>query len=335
MNAFDNEPPPNFSIQQIWRTITQHSKFILVVSLLFSVIGCAVYMATASRSYVAKAEFVVKNPVYGERSNIYNHEPTGMNYFASDEEYDRFISFSQSYIVQKNVSDKFGLHSLYKIDTNSKTGIARLLKKINGNLRVARTDNSILFLSYRDKDPQRAADIANKFLAVLDSQFAAYYMDMRKAVYSAVTDKIASEDSMVRVLTDSLVVLREKYDIYDMISPARHGLISGANQYAKRPGLALGLETIQNLEAIKDEMVSDRAVTLTMARQFESSLKKGRFPLVKVITPAYPPVQLGPVSYILVAVVCFAISVFFSSIYCLYAAFTKQRNQQNMPLAKS
>ncbi len=323
MNTFTEEPQKTFSFRDVLFNVSRHKKNIVIISVIFALIGCAVYKLKTSRNYVAKAEFVLKNPVYGERSNIYNHEPTGMNYFATDEEYDRFISFAQSYLVQKQVSDNFGLQLVYKVDTNSKAGVTKLLKTINKNLHVGRTDNSILFLSYQDNDPQRAADIANRFIAVLDSQFTAYYMDIRKEIYSAVADKIASEDSMVKVLTDSLVFLREKYDIYDMISPARHGLISGGTHYAKRPGLAMGLETIQNLEAIKDEMVSDRAVTLTLSRQFESSLKKGRFPLVKVITPAYPPAQAGAMSYIVVAIACFFVSLFFSVIYYQFSVFSK------------
>ena len=317
------DPSTTFDFDSVWLSIKTNRKLIAAITISGTILGFLSFVLIASQNYTAVTEFIIRNPSYGERNNIFNREPANMNYFSSEDEYERFISFSKSYVVQKKVSDAFRLDTLYEIDTTKKAGIVKLLKKINNKLRVARTDNSILFLTYTDKDAQRAADIANKFIAVLDSQFTGYYMEMRNADYLAVKDKLAVEDSMINVFTDSLVKIRERYNIYDLISPARHGLISGNTNYTKRPGMALGLETLQNLEANKDEMVSDRALTLTLVNQFESSLKRNRFNVIKVITPAYAPRMLGLLSHFGATIACMFTSFFFSIIFCLYADFRR------------
>jgi uncharacterized protein involved in exopolysaccharide biosynthesis len=260
--------------------------------------------------------------MYNERSNIYNNTDARlMSYYANDEELDMFVSFSRSYKVRRQVADKYGLISAYKIDTGGKNGMVSFMKQMDNCLTVMRTEKNTIQLRYKDTDPERAANVANDMVVAMGQEFFEYYNEMKHSVYQTVSDKIRQEDSTIKVLTDSLVQMRERYQIFDLISPARHNLVSSELSHGNIKGSAIGLETVQNLEAIKDEMVSDRALSITLMHQYERSLRAGQYPLVKVIAPAYPPKLSLWDQPLMLALTSLLFGFFFSTVFCAIRTF--------------
>jgi uncharacterized protein involved in exopolysaccharide biosynthesis len=279
----------NFNLVDIGNSINRRFRFILTISAVSAVIGGFVYVV-GPKKYEAKTDFIIRNPLYSDRNYLYNYDTKFLDYFGNEDDGNRIMVFAQSELVQRQIIRNMGLAKAYKYDTTKPKQEFQLIHKFDKNLSVMRMENRDLMLSYTDTDPKRAAAVANESVRVLEDTYEDFYNDMRKGMHLSILNKIVEEDSMINSLTDTLAKLREKYGIYDIISPARHNLMNGSMRESSKKNYGLGIELVQNIESLKDEMVADRAVKTTLANQYTTSYTKIKMPIIKVITEATPPV---------------------------------------------
>jgi uncharacterized protein involved in exopolysaccharide biosynthesis len=257
--------------------------------LFFTVCGTALGVIssfTAPPKYKAKADFILRNPLYDDRGNLYNSGAGSMDYFANEDDLDKIILLSKSDVVVQPVIRRMDLAGTYNIDTTTKRGSLMLENKVLGQLKVFRDEYRALTLTYVDTDPTRAANVANEFVGSLESAMSGFYRDLRVSAHQTILAKITEEDSAINALTDTLALLRREYEIYDLISPSRHNIMLSTIKGNHKPGFERAIEQIQNVESIKDEIVSHRANQVTLANQYATAIDKAGIPLIKVITPA-------------------------------------------------
>ena len=180
---------------------------------------------------------------------------------------------------------------------------------------MIRTEFKGLLLGYTDTDPDRAAAVANETVRILENVYGGFYKDMRQNMYQSVIDKIHEEDSTINAFTDTLIRLRDMYGIYDIISPSRYNLMLGSMKANTHANYGSGVEKIQNIESIKDQLVSDRARQTSLANQYATGNKKEQLPLLKIVTPAKNPVKHKGLGGILTVLVCTILGFFFSIVY--------------------
>lgn len=75
----------------------------------------------------------------------------------------------ESPVIREQVIVKFNLWEHYRIDRQGSFPQTRLWKEYEENVRVRINEHGAIELKVRDKDPQLAADIANKIAELLDS----------------------------------------------------------------------------------------------------------------------------------------------------------------------
>lgn len=302
-----------FNLPGLYLSIMKHKRVILIITLLSAITG-AIFYYIYPKKYEAKTEFILKNPIYGDKNNIYNTKQ--LDYFASEDDVNRAIFISQSELVQMQVIRNMNLAAAYGIDTNNPKALFNLKKIVYKNMNIIRTEYQDLILTYLDADPVRASNVANEFVRVLEKEFNGFYYDMRTQMLMAVKHKVAEEDSTIKKLTDSLVHMRDQYQIYDIISPARHNIMVSSNSGSKAgKNMGRGLEEIQNVEAIKDEIVSDMAVKTTLMNDMTTGLEdEHQFPMIKTITSASVPVAPKGLGGILTVLTAGALGFFFCTI---------------------
>jgi uncharacterized protein involved in exopolysaccharide biosynthesis len=229
--------------------------------------------------------------LYGDRNNLYNYDTKFIDYFANEDDIDRLILMSEAEIVQSKVIKNLHLAEAYNIDASNRKGEQQLERKFSKNFNITRTEYKDLVLSYVDVDAERAATVANECVRVLEQTFSDYYKDMRKGMYESIAEKIHDEDSTINLLTDSLAALRAQYGIYDIISPSRNNLMLSSMKENGKKDFGRGVELIQNVESLKDELVSDRAKQLTLVNQYKTGIRTEQMPMIKVVTVAKNPVS--------------------------------------------
>ena len=245
-------------------------RFILFYTLAI-VLLCGLLRLIIPEKYEAEAVFMVKNPMYKDKNNLYSYDNKLVDYFANEDEMDKLISMAESDSVQLKIISSMKLDSLYRYNMNDAKEMYKLRKRFNKRLKIYRTENKNVVLAFSDPDPVRAAHVVDVYINMVAKATDALYMNMRQENKALLTGKIKEEDSTLKLLTDSLVNLRETYKIYDIVNPRRSNIIVGNVNWKGGKDFARGLELIQNVEAIKDELVSEKARHITLAAQYDVS----------------------------------------------------------------
>jgi LPS O-antigen subunit length determinant protein (WzzB/FepE family) len=308
--------PHRSDLYSIIRTIYRHRRFIITVTLVCIIAGI-IFSFLRTKKYEAETEFFLKNPFYADRNFLYNNEARFIDYFANEDDIGRLITLSESDTVQNALIRQQQLAAAYKYNTTDPGEMMLLRKQISGQLAIIRTSNKSVLLRYTDTDPERAARVANAYVVLLEQGLRGFYNDVRLNMYQSIMSKVHEEDSAVNSLTDTLVALRKKYEVYDIVSPSRSNIISGGIRYNGKADFAEGLELVQNMESLKDQMVSNRTWHLGLASQYTTGTKLNELPLTTVVTKATEPLKASGPRKLLVAVAGALLGFFFSSLYVL------------------
>ena len=309
---------PGLNLPDVIESIRKHKGLILTITMASAIAGAIFYLA-GPKKYEAKTEFILRNPLYGDRNNLYNNDTKFIDYFANEDDIDRLILMSEAEIVQGRVIRNLRLAEAYKIDVSNRKGEQQLERKFSKSYNILRTEYKDLVLSYVDTDPDRAAVVANMCVKVLDSTFGDYYKDMRAGMYLSILEKVHEEDSSINVLTDTLTVLREEYHIYDIISPARYNLMLGTMKENSHKNFGRGVELIQNIESLKDQLVADRARQMTLVNQYKTGNRQDQMPMLKVVSVAKNPVSPKGIGGMYTVLACALLGFFFSTWLMVFA----------------
>ncbi len=278
------------NLTDVVQSVRKHKGIIIGITFAAALAGVIFYFA-GPKKYEAKTEFILRNPLYGDRNNLYNYDTKFIDYFANEDDVDRLMLMAGSDMVQGQVIKNTHLAEAYGIDASNRKGEHQLAKKFEKNFSVTRTEYKDIVLSYDDTDPERAATVANECVKVLESTFGGYYRDMRKGMYMSILEKVKEEDSTIDALTDTLSALRDQYGIYDIISPARNNIMLSPMKDNGHKNYGRGVEQVQNIESLKDQLVSDRARQTTLVNQYKTGISGELMPMLKVVTDAKTPVS--------------------------------------------
>ena len=249
---------PHFDLVDITRAIRQQRKFVIVITIVALILGC-VFFAVRKKKYKAEARFLVTNPLYADRSTLFrNIETRYVDYFGGDDDVDKIAALAQSDTVRDRIIRNCQFQEVYKMDINDSAGHAALMQIFDKNFNIKRTEYKDMHVTYIAYDAKTAANVANMSVKVLEETYRHYYTSMKQTIYTSIQTKLKQMDSAIATYTDSLAAIRDKYKIYSIISPARQNVMSG-DMKGGGAGYGKAMEEVQNIEAVKDQMVADKA----------------------------------------------------------------------------
>jgi len=316
---------PSFDLIDVIRTVLKHKKFIITITVIAAVIG-GLFVTLKRKKYKAEARFFVNNPLYGDRSTLFRSTETRyVDYFGGDDDLDKITALSSSDTVIDRIIRNCDFDQIFKMgDMNNDTAHAAYMSIFNKNFNLKRTEYKDIIVTYVDYDPKTAATVANMSVQVLEETFRHYYTSMKNGIYVSINHKKDQLDSTINVYTDSLASMRDKYGIYSIISPARENVITGDSKGGGK-GYGKALEEIQNIESIKDQMVTDRAHYISLLNEFSTS-ESDKIDYLKMITRALPPTSPTGPSLKMVLLVAIFGGLFFSITYVLMIEYFRRLN---------
>ncbi len=308
---------PRFDLIDIAQALQRRRRFILIVAILAAAGGALAYFLTPKR-YKASADVFINNPQYADRNSIFAQGQTQfIDKFGDEENVDKALVIGKSELARVLITQRAKLAQAYGIDTTTRAGMARLSKVFRKNFEMKRMEFQNVVVSYTDTDPDRAANVADLAVRVIEEIYHGYYATMQGNIIKALEMKRAEADSAIAVLTDSLAAMRDRYGIYDILSPNRGSIFNGP----VRSSNGRAIEELQNLESLKDQWVSDRARILAAVNEQSVGLQAGSMPYVQVVSGASPPTTptgLGPVLTILACAVAGAL---FGALWVLLSTY--------------
>jgi uncharacterized protein involved in exopolysaccharide biosynthesis len=283
-----------------------------------------VFHLVRKKKYEAKAAFFVSNPIYTDRSSIFaGADSRYTDYFGDEDDIDRVIALSESDTIIAQIIANTGFDKANNLSLSDPYERNKLKQQFNKQLDIKRTEYKLLDLSFTDKDPVLAANVANESVKQIGSGYLNFYNTRKENVYNSIHNKLKDIDSSIDALTDTLTRLRSESGIYDIISPNRQNLVTST---VKGNGKDLGryIELIQNYESIKDMLVTDRAKYISLLNQYSTGVGPNEVNLLHSITIAKPPVDpAGPGLGIILAA-CFFLGLFFSILYVLLTTYYRE-----------
>lgn len=316
-----------FDLITIIKALRKHRNIIIGFTLSFAILG-AVLSFLKPKKYEADTEFFLQNPFYADRNFIFNYETKFIDYFAGDADIERIRTLASSDTVLQQIIDSFELAEVYDIDTTEPEELVGLREIVASNVQLLRTDSRAVLLTYTDKDAQRSANIANAYAYYLELSLRNIYNSFRGNMRSTVSNIAAEEDSIIHILTDSLTKMRDQYGIYDMLNPSRYSFILTPIKPNGKDDFAEGIEKIQNVAALKDELVKNMAGHMSLGKQYDAGTGPNEMKLTHIIKTATKPTSAKGPGLIMVLIAATCLGFFFSTILVLlldYYSYVKKQ----------
>lgn len=311
---------PSFDLVEVIRTILKRKVFIIIITMLAIAVG-AIFHSVKKKKYQGEARFLVNNPLYGDRNTLFrSYETRYVDFFGGDDDLDRVTALASSDTVRDRIIRNCDFDKIYRFgDINKDTAHAMYMSVFSKNFNLKRTEYKDIVVTYIAYDPVAAAGVANMAVQVLEETFRHYYTAMKQNMCASISNDITRLDGSIATLTDSLGNLRDKYGFYGIVSPGRQNVITGDVKGSGK-GFGLAMEQIQNVESIKDQLVTDRARDISLLNEFTAS-GSDSMGYLKVITRAVPPTSPSGPTMMMTMMITGAVGLFFSVIYVLMMAY--------------
>lgn len=314
----------SFDLLDIIRTIQKKKVFIIIMTIA-GLLLAGVFLLIKKPKFKGEATFLVNNPLYSDRNTLFrSYETRYVDYFGGDDEVDKMMALAGSDTVKDRIIRNCQFQTVYNRDINDARGHADLMYIFNKNFNIKRTEFKSLEVSYIAYDAKTAADVVNMTTQVLEETYHSYYNQMKQGLYTAISDKVRQLDTTINTLTDSLANMRDRSGIYGLISPARQNVIAGDVKGGGK-GYGRAMEELQNVESVKDQLVTDRAHYISNLNEFDAT-KNNSIGLLKVISRAVPPTSPnGPGAGLTLAVGAL-LAMGFSILYVVMIAYYNKLN---------
>ncbi|RYD57638.1 MAG: hypothetical protein EOP56_07625 [Sphingobacteriales bacterium] len=312
---------PRFDLVDITHTLRNRGRFVLIITVVAGLLGLALSLVR-KKKYEAQADIIMTNPLYTDRNNLFRaNEMRFVDYFGGDDDADRVLVIAESDTVREMVAKRLNLADAYKLDMSKPADRDKLKGIFKKNFKVDRTEYKTCQMFYTDTDPQRAAAVLNEATVAMEEIFRGFYVHMRGKVSTSIQAKVVEMDSTIVSLTDTLSVLRDKYKMYDIVSPGRQNVMLGSIKSSGAADFGRGVEEIQTVEAVKDQLVTDRAKYFSLLNEFSTGNSASDLRLIQVITAARPPVDPKGPGVLITVLACMMLGFFFSALYVLIVTY--------------
>lgn len=304
---------PSFDLVDMAKLLQGRRKFLLTFTLVSMVLGTILYLVLPQK-YEAAAEILIANPMVADRSYMFRTtEPRYIDFFAGEDDIDHVMAIALSETVRNKVIARMDLYKAYELNEADRDDQEKMGKRWKKHYDVTRTEYKNMMIAFKDTDPNRAANVANDAVKVIETTYRGYYNSIKTQINNSIQSKINAADSAITSLTDTLAKLRSAHGIYDIVNPARANVINGNFAGRGSAEFGKGLELVQNLESIKDQYVIDRTKYISLMNEFATGTQLDDMEFVQVISPASPPKEPAGLGLVL-SIIAFAFVGFFVSV---------------------
>jgi capsule polysaccharide export protein KpsE/RkpR len=165
--------------------------------------------------YQGKTVFYAASQDLFKPEKVFGGGNSEMYYYGSGEDIDRILTIGHSHMVVDFLIDSFDLWKVYDIKPGTSRATYKMRKAFRENFKILLTKQDALELTVEDKDPERAAAMANVATHLIDQEVKSIIKNSQIALASSYKKAITSKEVLMQNNLDSLILYREKSGIYD------------------------------------------------------------------------------------------------------------------------
>lgn len=296
---------PRFDLVDIVQTLRSRKKLLLIAVLVSALLGGLFYVV-GPKSYKAEADFIISNPLFADRNNLYRNRDTRfIDYFGGDDDLDRVLVIANSDTLRNVVADRLNLWDAYKLKKDDPKDQLKMKEIFKDKFKMERTEYTTGKVYFKDKDAVRSAAVVNTAIEVSESIFRSYYLKMKNNIANSVEQNILQIDNRIAALVAEQVALSEA-------KPASGNKVD----------YILLQDKMSELSVMKNQLVQDKARNISALNEMltgADSSDKSRY--LQVITPATPPVKPAGIGLLFTVLGAAFFGLFFVSIYMLIVSY--------------
>lgn len=296
---------PRFDLVDIIQTLRKNTKLLIIATIASALIG-ALFYVVGKKKYKAEADFIISNPLYADRNNLFRTRDTRfVDYFGGDDDIDRVLVISNSDTLRNVIASKLNLWDAYKLDSSLKEDRLDMKEIFKDKFKMERTEYTTAKVYFTDTDAERAAKVVNLAIETSENIFRGYYLKMKNNVANAVQERIDAIDKEIDMLSAKQVELSEepKRGMDKLEKIKRH-------------------DELSEIGVMKDQLIQDKAKNMSILNELLTGVNsndKNRY--LQVITPATPPEKPAGIGFALTVVGAAFFGFFFIAIYLLIITY--------------
>ena len=181
-------------------------------------------------------------------------------------ELDKYTAILKSGKVLDAVIKKFDLTHVYETSSSSYVN-EKTAKQLLENTDVEVQDEGNLTISVYDKDPQRAADMANYFVELLNATNSELHVQNAKGNRLFVEQRYDKNLIDIRKAEDALKAFQLKHGVIAMPEQAEASIKAGAEIYGKLAAAEIELDVLKKTFSENDPGVLEKQVEVNAIHQ--------------------------------------------------------------------
>ena len=207
-------PPPRESLVDVFGLIVRHRRRLLQVVGAGFVLGVLVALLSPVY-YAATTTFLAASPDLNNPSKIFATDRVDL--YGGGDDVERVISAAESEGTVGFLIDSFDLYAVYDVDPDGRYAETEVREELAEHYTVRRTKYDEIEITVEDRDPRRAAAMANaardRSAAVIQATSQLGQRDMAALFARSVEAKTAR----LAALSDSLSDLSARYGVLDPV----------------------------------------------------------------------------------------------------------------------
>lgn len=196
-----------------------------------------------------------------------------IQYYGNDEDVDRIITIANSTVLADYLINEYDLYQHYEIERDANLAAYKVRKSFYRNYEVIRSKYGAIEVSFEDKDPDFAAQIANAALTKVNALAQNMMHDGQQKLIDLHKKTIQDKDLTIQMLNDTLSILREQFGIYDIIAQNvafSEAITTVKSQYARERASYKSLKENPLIPA--DTLAYQQATVAGLSNQYKSLL---------------------------------------------------------------
>lgn len=216
-----------FSLISVIRFLLKKIRWILIMSFLVALVTTGItlllpdYFKASTVFYAASPDLSSPTPLSVSQQKV--------NVYGNDEDLDRLLSIANSIQLSEFLIDSFNLYQHYNIDPKGKKSSYKVRKCLNKHMEILKTKFGAIDLSIEDIDPIKAADMTNAARNKISSIAQDLIKESQKKTIINYSENIEDKVQVLKSLTDTISLLRDRYGIIDAESQGEVLATSSAN----------------------------------------------------------------------------------------------------------
>lgn len=165
--------------------------------------------------YQGKTIFYAASQDLFKPEKVFGGSTQDMYYYGSGEDVDRILTVGNSNEILDYLIDSFDLWTVYKIKPGTSKARYKMRNALRENYNIILTKQDALELTVIDRDPERAALLANAATNKIDHSVKSIIKNSQAALASSYTKAIHNKEAIMQNTLDTLMYYRQKSGIYN------------------------------------------------------------------------------------------------------------------------